>query len=223
MLSDSSTIQFTGSISQGLSGYLEQVTLLDFGVCATFDAQNIITRHSLCRLSGVYSVGGGLVKTPLHSLQGHWCPGAEVTGSPCKVLGATELSCCVIACGCPPAKAQLCMMLRLRPFAISVSEVNVTFAPVRCTNVYSWTLTSSPIFNVTCTLKVDVSKSICSTHRAFGVTNRTLKIKRSWSSGENSPQLCIVDSCNDHRIVMMATILAHGPTGLLSSAAPGNQ
>ena len=106
------------------------------------------------------------------------------------------------------------MMDHLRPFTISVSEV-CDLTPVlaalaafipgtsKLTNIQRLRLKES-----------DRVQSICDTLRAFGV-DATLSEDQTALviTGGKQPTSCIVDSCNDHRIVMMATILASYATG----------
>ena len=111
-------------------------------------------------------------------------------------------------------KGAACMMDRLRPFTISVSEV-CDLAPVLAALAAFIPGTSKLTDIQRLRLKEsDRVQSVCSTLRAFGV-DATLSEDQTELviAGGKQPASCIADSCNDHRIVMMATILASYATG----------
>lgn len=220
LLSDSSTIQITGSIQSKDYLVITEQVMGDFGVCATFDAQNAIytiePQHYVC--PGVYSIEGDWSNAAPWLAAGAIGQGIEVTGLSMQssqgdraILAALSL---VGARVSRQQKGAACMMDHLRPFAISVSEV-CDLAPVlaalaafipgtsKLTNIQRLHLKES-----------DRVQSICSTLRAFGVTVELSEDQTELViTGGKQPASCIVDSCNDHRIVMMAAILASYATG----------
>lgn len=220
LLSSSSTIQITGLIqSKDYLAITEQV-MQDFGITTAFDAQNAIytikPQHYIC--PGVYSIEGDWSNAAPWLAAGAIGQGIEVTGlSMQSAQGDRAILAALSLVGARVSRQQkgaACMMDHLRPFTISVSEV-CDLAPVlaalaafipgtsKLTNIQRLRLKES-----------DRVQSICNVLKAFGVTvelsedQTTLVI-----TGGKQPASCIVDSCNDHRMVMMATILASYATG----------
>lgn len=220
LLNESSTIQITGSIQSKDYLAITEHALKDFGVTTVFDAKNatytIEPQHYVC--PGVYSIEGDWSNAAPWLAAGAIGQGVAVTGlSMQSVQGDRAILAALSLVGARVSRQQkgaACMMDHLRPFTISVSEV-CDLAPVlaalaafipgtsRLTNIQRLRLKES-----------DRVQSICSVLRAFGVTvelsedQTTLEIM-----GGKQPTSCIVDSCKDHRIVMMATILASYATG----------
>ena len=220
LLSDSSTIQITGSIQSKDYLVITEQVMGDFGVCATFDAQNAIytiePQHYVC--PGVYSIEGDWSNAAPWLAAGAIGQGIEVTGlSMQSVQGDRAILAALSLVGARVSRQQkgaACMMDHLRPFTISVSEV-CDLAPVlaalsafipgtsKLTDIQRLRLKES-----------DRVQSICSTLRAFGVDAALSEDQTALViTGGKQPASCIVDSCNDHRMVMMATILASYATG----------
>ena len=220
LLNESSTIQITGSIQSKDYLAITEHVLKDFGITTEFDAKNatyiIEPQHYIC--PGVYSIEGDWSNAAPWLAAGAIGQGVEVTGLFMQsVQGDRAILAALSLVGARVSRQQkgaACMMDHLRPFTISVSEV-CDLAPVlaalaafipgtsRLTNIQRLHLKES-----------DRVQSICSVLRAFGVTvelsdNQTELI----ITGGKQPVSCIVDSCNDHRMVMMATILASYATG----------
>lgn len=220
LLNESSSLQITGSIqSKDYLAITEQV-LRDFGITTEFDAKNatytIEPQHYVC--PGVYSIEGDWSNAAPWLAAGAISQGVEVTGlSMQSVQGDRAILAALSLVGARVSRQQkgaACMMDHLRPFTISVSEV-CDLAPVlaalaafipgtsRLTNIQRLRLKES-----------DRVQSICSVLRAFGVTVELSEDQTELIiTGGKQPVSCIVDSCNDHRMVMMATILASYATG----------
>lgn len=220
LLNESSTIQITGSIQSKDYLAITEHVLKDFGVTTVFDAKNatyiIEPQHYVC--PGVYSIEGDWSNTAPWLAAGAIGQGVEVTGlSMQSVQGDRAILAALSLVGARVSRQQkgaACMMDHLRPFTISVSEV-CDLAPVlaalaafipgtsRLTNIQRLHLKES-----------DRVQSICSVLRAFGVTVELSDDQTELIiTGGKQPVSCIVDSCNDHRMVMMATILASYATG----------
>ena len=220
LLSDSSAIQITGSTqSKDYLAITEQV-MQDFEVTAAFDASSstytIEPQHYVC--PGVYSIEGDWSNAAPWLAAGAIGQGVEVTGlSMQSVQGDRAILAALSLVGARVSRQQkgaACMMDHLRPFTISVSEV-CDLAPVlaalaafipgtsRLTNIQRLRLKES-----------DRVQSICNVLKAFGVTVELSEDQTELGiTGGKQPISCIVDSCNDHRMVMMATILASYATG----------
>lgn len=220
LLSSSSTIQITGLIqSKDYLAITEQV-MQDFGITTTFDASSttytIEPQHYVC--PGVYSIEGDWSNAAPWLAAGAIGQGVEVTGlSMQSVQGDRAILAALSLVGTRVSRQQkgaACMMDHLRPFTISVSEV-CDLAPVlaalaafipgtsRLTNILRLRLKES-----------DRVQSICSVLRAFGVTVELSHDQTELIiTGGKQPVSCIVDSCNDHRMVMMSAILASYATG----------
>lgn len=220
LLNESSTIQITGPIQSRDYLVITEHVMEDFGVCATFDAQNAIyiiePQHYVC--PGVYSIEGDWSNAAPWLTAGAIGQGIEVTGlSMQSAQGDRAILAALSLVGARVSRQQkgaACMIDHLRPFTISVSEV-CDLAPVlaalaafipgtsRLTNIQRLHLKES-----------DRVQSICSVLRAFGVTVELSDDQTELIiTGGKQPVSCIVDSCNDHRMVMMATILASYATG----------
>lgn len=220
LLSSSSTIQITEPIQSKDYLAITEHVLKDFGVTTVFDAKNatytIEPQHYVC--PGVYSIEGDWSNAAPWLAAGAIGQGVEVTGlSMQSVQGDRTILAALSLVGARVSRQQkgaACMMDHLRPFTISVSEV-CDLAPVlaalaafipgtsRLTNIQRLRLKES-----------DRVQSICSVLRAFGVTVELSEDQTELSiTGGKQPVSCIVDSCNDHRMVMMATILASYATG----------
>ena len=194
LLNESSTIQITGSIQSKDYLAITEHVLKDFGITAEFDAKNatytIEPQHYVC--PGVYSIEGDWSNAAPWLAAGAIGQGVEVTGLSMQSVQGDRA---ILA-------------------ALSVSEV-CDLAPVlaalaafipgtsRLTNIQRLRLKES-----------DRVQSICSVLRAFGVTVELSDDQTELIiTGGKQPVSCIVDSCNDHRMVMMATILASYATG----------
>ena len=220
LLNETSTIQITGPIqSKDYLAITEQV-MQDFGVTATFDASRatytIEPQHYVC--PGVYSIEGDWSNAAPWLAAGAIGQGIEVTGlSMQSVQGDRAILAALSLVGARVSRQQkgaACMMDHLRPFTISVSEV-CDLAPVLAALAAFIPGTSKLTDIQRLRLKEsDRVQSICSTLRAFGV-DATLSEDQTVLviTGGKQPASCIVDSCNDHRIVMMAAILASYATG----------
>ena len=192
----------------------------DFGVTTVFDAKNatytIEPQHYVC--PGVYSIEGDWSNAAPWLAAGAIGQGVEVTGlSMQSIQGDKAILAALSLVGARVSRQQkgaACMMDHLRPFTISVSEV-CDLAPVlaalaafipgtsRLTNIQRLRLKES-----------DRVQSICNVLKAFGVTVELSEDQTELGiTGGKQPISCIVDSCNDHRMVMMATILASYATG----------
>ena len=220
LLDVSSTLQITGCIQSKDYLAITEHVLKDFGVTTVFDAKNatytIEPQHYVC--PGVYSIEGDWSNAAPWLAAGAIGQGVEVTGlSMQSVHGDRAILAALSLVGARVSRQQkgaACMMDHLRPFTISVSEV-CDLAPVlaalaafipgtsRLTNTQRLRLKES-----------DRAQSICSVLRAFGVTVELSDDQTELIiTGGKQPVSCIVDSCNDHRMVMMATILASYATG----------
>ena len=220
LLNESSTIQITGPIQSRDYLAITEHVLKDFGVTTVFDAKNatyiIEPQHYVC--PGVYSIEGDWSNAAPWLAVGAIGQGVEVTGiSMQSVQGDRAILAALSLVGARISlqqKGAASMMDHLRPFTISVSEV-CDLAPVlaalaafipgtsRLTNIQRLHLKES-----------DRVQSICSVLRAFGVTVELSDDQTELIiTGGKQPVSCIVDSCNDHRMVMMATILASYATG----------
>lgn len=220
LLNESSTLQITGSIQSKDYLAITEHVLKDFGITTVFDAKNatytIEPQHYVC--PGVYSIEGDWSNAAPWLAVGAIGQGVEVTGlSMQSVQGDRAILAALSLVGARVSRQQkgaACMMDHLRPFTISVSEV-CDLAPVlaalaafipgtsRLTNIKRLRLKES-----------DRVQSICSVLRAFGVTVELSDDQTELIiTGGKQPVSCIVDSCNDHRMVMMAAILASYATG----------
>ena len=220
LLNEPSTLQITGSIQSKDYLAITEHVLKDFGVTTVFDAKNatytIEPQHYVC--PGVYSIEGDWSNAAPWLAAGAIGQGVEVTGlSMQSVQGDRAILAALSLVGARVSRQQkgaACMIDHLRPFTISVSEV-CDLAPVlaalaafipgtsRLTNIQRLRLKES-----------DRVQSICSVLRAFGVTVKLSKDQTELGiTGGKQPISCIVDSCNDHRMVMMATTLASYATG----------
>ena len=220
LLNESSTLQITGPTHSKDYLAITEHVLKDFGITTEFDAKNatytIEPQHYVC--PGVYSIEGDWSNAAPWLTAGAIGQGVEVTGlSMQSVQGDRAILAALSLVGARVSRQQkgaACMMDHLRPFTISVSEV-CDLAPVlaalaafipgtsRLTNIQRLRLKES-----------DRVQSIYSVLRAFGVTVELSEDQTELGiTGGKQPVSCIVDSCNDHRMVMMATILASYATG----------
>lgn len=220
LLSSSSTIQITGPIqSKDYLAITEQV-MQDFGITTAFDAQHAIytiePQHYVC--PGVYSIEGDWSNAAPWLAAGAIGQGIAVTGlSMQSAQGDRSILAALSLVGARVSRQQkgaACMMDHLRPFTISVSEV-CDLAPVLAALAAFIPGTSKLTDIQRLRLKEsDRVKSICNVLKAFGVTVELSEDQTELViTGGKQPASCIVDSCNDHRIVMMAAILASYATG----------
>ena len=220
LLNESSTIQITGPIQSKDYLVITERVMGDFGVCATFDAQNAIytiePQHYVC--PGVYSIEGDWSNAAPWLAAGAIGQGIEVTGlSMQSAQGDRAILAALSLVGARVSRQQkgaACMMDHLRPFTISVSEV-CDLAPALASLAAFIPGTSKLTDIQRLRLKEsDRVQSICNTLRAFGVTVELSEDQTGLViTGGKQPISCVVDSYNDHRIVMMATILASYATG----------
>lgn len=220
LLNHSSTIQITGSIQSKDYVTITEKVIRDFGVTAPFDAESFIytveSQHYVC--SGVYSIEGDWSNAAPWLAAGAIGQGVEVTGlSMQSVQGDRAILAALSLVGARVSRQQkgaACMMDHLRPFTISVSEV-CDLAPVLAALAAFIPGTSKLTDIQRLRLKEsDRVQSICDTLKAFGVTVQLSEDQAALIiTGGKQPISCVVDSCNDHRIVMMASILASYATG----------
>lgn len=220
LLNESSTIQITGSIQS--KGYvtITKKVMQDFGVSAPFDQESAIytieSQHYNC--PGVYSIEGDWSNAAPWLVAGAIGQGVEVTGlSMQSVQGDRAILAALSLVGARVSRQQkgaACMMDHLRPFTISVSEV-CDLAPVLAALAEFIPGTSKLTDIQRLRLKEsDRVQSICDTLKAFGVTVQLTEDQAAlFITGGQQPMSCVVDSCHDHRIVMMASILASYATG----------
>lgn len=220
LLNHSSTIQITGSIqSKDYLAITEQV-IRDFGVTAPFDAESFIytveSQHYGC--PGVYSIEGDWSNAAPWLVSGALGQGVEVTGlSMQSVQGDRAILAALSLVGARVSRQQkgaASMMEHLRPFTISISEI-CDLAPMLAALAAFIPGTSKLTDIQRLRLKEsDRVQSICDTLKAFGVTVQLSEDQAALIiTGGKQPISCVVDSCNDHRIVMMASILASYATG----------
>lgn len=220
LLNQSSTIQITGPIqSKDYLAITEQV-MRDFGVTAAFDASNttytIEPQHYI--FPSVYSLEGDWSNAAPWLVAGAIGQGVEVTGlSMQSVQGDRAILAALSLVGARVSRHQqsaASMMEHLRPFTISISEI-CDLAPVLAALAAFIPGTSKLTDIQRLRLKEsDRVQSICDTLKAFGVTVELSEDQAALIiTGGKQPTSCIVDSCNDHRIVMMASILASYATG----------
>lgn len=220
LLNHSSTIQITGSIQSKDYVTITEKVIRDFGVTAPFDAESFIytveSQHYVC--PGVYSIEGDWSNAAPWLVSGAIGQGVEVTGlSMQSVQGDRAILAALSLVGARVSRHQqsaASMMEQLRPFTISVSEI-CDLAPVLAALAAFIPGTSKLTDIQRLRLKEsDRVQSICDTLKAFGVTVQLSEDQTALIiTGGKQPTSCIVDSCNDHRIVMMAAILASYATG----------
>lgn len=220
LLNHSSTIQITGSIQSKDYVTITEKVIRDFGVTAPFDAESVIytveSQHYDC--PGVYSIEGDWSNAAPWLVSGAIGQGVEVTGlSMQSVQGDRAILAALSLVGARVSRHQqsaASMMEHLRPFTISVSEI-CDLAPVLAALAAFIPGTSKLTDVQRLRLKEsDRVQSICDTLKAFGVTVQLSEDQAALIiTGGKQPISCIVDSCNDHRIVMMASILASYATG----------
>lgn len=220
LLNRSSTIQITGSIQSKDYVTITEKVIRDFGVTAPFDAESVIytveSQHYDC--PGVYSIEGDWSNAAPWLVSGAIGQGVEVTGlSMQSVQGDRAILAALSLVGARVSRHQqsaASMMEHLRPFTISISEI-CDLAPALAALAAFIPGTSKLTDIQRLRLKEsDRVQSICDTLKAFGVTVQLSEDQAALIiTGGKQPISCIVDSCNDHRIVMMASILASYATG----------
>ena len=220
LLNRSSTIQITGSIQSKNYVTITEKIMRDFGVTAPFDAESVIytveSQHYDC--PGVYSIEGDWSNAAPWLVSGAIGQGVEVTGlSMQSVQGDRAILAALSLVGARVSRHQqsaASMMEHLRPFTISISEI-CDLAPALAALAAFIPGTSKLTDIQRLRLKEsDRVQSICDTLKAFGVTVQLSEDRAALIiTGGKQPISCIVDSCNDHRIVMMASILASYATG----------
>ena len=220
LLNRSSTIQITGPIQSNDYLSITEHVLKDFGVTTVFDAKNatytIEPQHYDC--PGVYSIEGDWSNAAPWLVSGAIGQGVEVTGlSMQSVQGDRAILAALSLVGARVSRHQqsaASMIEHLRPFTISVSEI-CDLAPVLAALAAFIPGTSKLTDIQRLRLKEsDRVQSICDTLKAFGVTVQLSEDQAALIiTGGKQPISCIVDSCSDHRIVMMASILASYATG----------
>lgn len=220
LLNRSSTIQITGSIQSKDYVTITEKVIRDFGVTAPFDAESVIytveSQHYDC--PGVYSIEGDWSNAAPWLVSGAIGQGVEVTGlSIQSVQGDRAILAALSLVGARVSRHQqsaASMMEHLRPFTISISEI-CDLAPALAALAAFIPGTSKLTDIQRLRLKEsDRVQSICDTLKAFGVTVQLSEDQAALIiTGGKQPISCIVDSCNDHRIVMMASILASYATG----------
>ena len=220
LLNHSSTIQITGSIQSKDYVTITEKVIRDFGVTAPFDAESFIytveSQHYVC--PGVYSIEGDWSNAAPWLAAGAIGQGVEVTGlSMQSVQGDRAILAALSLVGARVSRHQqsaASMMEHLRPFTISISEI-CDLAPVLAALAAFIPGTSKLTDIQRLRLKEsDRVQSICDTLKAFGVTVQLSEDQAALIiTGGKQPISCVVDSCNDHRIVMMASLLASYATG----------
>lgn len=220
LLNRSSTIQITGPIQSKDYLTITEKVIRDFGVTAPFDAESFIytvePQHYVC--PGIYSIEGDWSNAAPWLAAGAIGQGVEVTGlSMQSGQGDRAILAALSLVGARVSRHQqsaASMMEHLRPFTISVSEI-CDLAPVLAALAAFIPGTSKLTDIQRLRLKEsDRVQSICDTLKAFGVTVQLSEDQAALIiTGGKQPISCIVDSCNDHRIVMMASILASYATG----------
>lgn len=220
LLSQSSTIKITESIQSKDYVTITEKVIRDFGVTAPFDAESFIytveSQHYVC--PGVYSIEGDWSNAAPWLVSGAIGQGVEVTGlSMQSVQGDRAILAALSLVGARVSRHQqsaASMMEHLRPFTISVSAI-CDLAPVLAALAAFIPGTSKLTDVQRLRLKEsDRVQSICDTLKAFGVTVQLSEDQAALIiTGGKQPISCVVDSCNDHRIVMMASILASYATG----------
>lgn len=220
LLNHSSTIQITGSIQSKDYVTITEKVIRDFGVTAPFDAESFIytveSQHYVC--PGVYSIEGDWSNAAPWLVSGALGQGVEVTGlSMQSVQGDRTILAALSLVGARVSRHQqsaASMMEHLRPFTISISEI-CDLAPMLAALAAFIPGTSKLTDIQRLRLKEsDRVQSICDTLKAFGVTVQLSEDQAALIiTGGKQPISCVVDSCNDHRIVMMASLLASYATG----------
>lgn len=220
LLNRSSTIQITGSIQSKDYLAITEHVLKDFGITTEFDAKNITyiiePQHYVC--PGIYSIEGDWSNAAPWLVSGALGQGVEVSGlSMQSVQGDRAILAALSLVGARVSRHQqsaASMMEHLRPFTISISEI-CDLAPVLAALAAFIPGTSKLTDIQRLRLKEsDRVQSICDTLKAFGVTVQLSGDQAALIiTGGKQPVSCVVDSCNDHRIVMMASILASYATG----------
>lgn len=220
LLSEPSTIQITGPIQSKDYLVITEHVINDFGVIVLFDAKTttytIEPQHYVC--PGIYSIEGDWSNAAPWLISGAIGQGVEVTGlSMQSTQGDRAILAALSLVGARVSRQQkgaASMMDHLRPFTISVSEV-CDLAPVLAA-LAAFIPGTSKLTDIQ-RLRLKESnrvQSIYSTLKAFGVTVELSEDQTELVvTGGKQPTSCIVDSCNDHRIVMMSTILASYATG----------
>ena len=215
LLNASSTLQITGPIQSNDYLSITEHVLKDFGVTTVFDAKNanytIEPQHYDC--PDVYSIEGDWSNAAPWLVSGAIGQGVEVTGlSMQSVQGDRAILAALSLVGARVSRHQqsaASMMEHLRPFTISISEI-CDLAPALAALAAFIPGTSKLTDIQRLRLKEsDRVQSICDTLKAFGVTVQLSEDQAALIiTGGKQPISCIVDSCNDHRIVMMSSILA---------------
>lgn len=210
LLNQSSTIQITGPILSKNYVAITEKVMRDFGAAAPFDQESAIytieSQHY--DSSGVYSIEGDWSNAAPWLISGAIGQGVEVTGlSMQSVQGDRSILAALSLVGARVSRHQqsaASMMEHLRPFTISISEI-CDLAPVLAALAAFIPGTSKLTDIQRLRLKEsDRVQSICDTLKAFGVTVELSEDQTALIiTGGKQPTSCIVDSCNDHRIVMM--------------------
>lgn len=220
LLNQSSTIQITGPILSKNYVAITEKVMRDFGVTTPFDQENAIYAIESQHYDSpsVYSIEGDWSNAAPWLVSGAIGQGVEVTGlSMQSVQGDRAILAALSLVGARVSRHQqsaASMMEHLRPFTISISEI-CDLAPVLAALAAFIPGTSKLTDIQRLRLKEsDRVQSICDTLKAFGVTVELSEDQTALIiTGGKQPTSCIVDSCNDHRIVMMASILASYATG----------
>ena len=220
LLNQSSTIQITGPILSKNYVTITEKVMRDFDVTAPFDQESAIytieSQHYEC--PGIYSIEGDWSNAASWLVAGAIGQGVEVTGlSMQSVQGDRAILAALSLVGARVSRHQqsaASMMEHLQPFTISISEI-CDLAPMLAALAAFIPGTSKLTDIQRLRLKEsDRVQSICDTLKAFGVTVELSEDQTALIiTGGKQPTSCIVDSCNDHRIVMMASILASYATG----------
>lgn len=220
LLNQSSTIQITGPIQSKDYVTITEKVIRDFGVTAPFDQESAIytieSQHYIC--PSVYSIEGDWSNAAPWLVTGAIGQGIEVTGlSMQSVQGDRAILAALSLVGARVSRHQqsaASMMEHLRPFTFSISEI-CDLAPALAALAAFIPGTSKLTDIQRLRLKEsDRVQSIYDTLKAFGVTVELSEDQTALIiTGGKQPTSCIVDSCNDHRIVMMASILASYATG----------
>ncbi len=220
LLNQSSTIQITGPILSKNYVAITEKVMRDFGVAAPFDQESAIYTIESQHYDSpsVYSIEGDWSNAAPWLVSGAIGQGVEVTGlSMQSVQGDRAILAALSLVGARVSRHQqsaASMMEHLRSFTISISEI-CDLAPVLAALAAFIPGTSKLTDIQRLRLKEsDRVQSICDTLKAFGVTVELSEDQAALIiTGGKQPTSCIVDSCNDHRIVMMASILASYATG----------
>ena len=220
LLDKPSTIQIVGPIQSKAYLSITEKVMSDFGVTTLFESKSstytIRSQQYVC--PGVYLIEGDWSNAAPWLVAGAIGQGVEVAGlSMQSVQGDRTILAALSLVGARISRQQTSaavMMDHLRPFTISVDEV-CDLAPILAA-LAAFIPGSSKLTNIQ-RLRLKESdrvQSICNTLKAFGVAVKLSEDQTTLViTGGKQPTSCIVDSYHDHRIVMMATILASYATG----------